>query len=352
MSRKSVRASFLLMVLIGSAIVVHTATTARAATFDGTYDYAYNLNGPEGWEAHRVPKGFIVSQGRISSDPPALSGSVDSSGNARFEGSSPYGGSVAIFTGTIDPDGAGEGTYEDQQGLGGRWTVTRVSGPGGFNVERILYSLSGLFSDIGEMLGASGSTAVAFGVAAVVVPPIVIWVIASTFSVRRRRTGAATGIGYRRERSDSASKLAPPPTGQTGVVAPPIGAPTGPSLLGAGVHWGPPDLPSSLDLRAKWGEGRVVLRWDPPPFDAGTFRLDEYVVSRMQYRPGSTAPEKLQIARLTPQETQWRGSFTQTYRWNTGGDIESFVVEAVLRHFSSTGHPGTVRIGGIAYVPP
>jgi len=111
-------------------------------------------------------------------------------------------------------------------------------------------------------------------------------------------------------------------------------------------------LPSLAAMCATWGEGRVVLRWDPPPFDAGTFQLDEYVVARVQYRPGSTAAEKVQVARLTPKETQWRGSFTQTHRWNTGGDIESFVVEAVLRRFSSTGHPGTVRIGGIAYVPP
>jgi len=339
------------MVLFGGLVTAQATAPAMAASFDGTYDYAYNLNGPDGWETHRVPKGFIVSQGRISSDPPALSGSVDSSGSARFEGPSPYGGSVAVFTGVIESDGTGEGTYEDQQGLGGRWTVTRVSGPGGFSIERILYSLVGLFSDIGEMLGASGSTAAVIGVAAVVVPLIAIWAVTSKLRVSRR-SGTTTKIGFRREQSNLASKLAPPPASEPQEQPPPIGTPTGPSLLGTGVHWGPPDPPSSLDLRATWGVGRVALRWDPPPFDAGTYQLDGYVVSRMQYRPGSTAPEKLQIAQLSSQETQWRGSFTQTYRWNTGGDIESFVVEAVLRRFSSTGHPGTARIGGIAYVPP
>lgn len=342
----------MLIVLFSSFIIALVSTPAGAGTFDGTYDYAYNLRGPEGWETHRVPSGFIVRDGRITSDPPALSGSVDSSGVVRFEGPSPYGGSVAVFTGVIESDGTGEGTYQDQQGLGGGWAVTRVSRSGGFNIERIIYTVLDIFSPIGEFFGASGSTAAAIGVVAVVVPVITIGAIVSTISAtRRKRADTATKLGYRRERGYEASQPSPPPT-RSQEAPPSIEPPSGPSLLGVGVHHGSPSLPSALNLRAIWGEGRVDLNWDPPLFDTSTYQLDEYVVSKMQYGPRSIVPEKLPLDRLSPENTQWGQEFAQTYRWDTGGDVEGYVVEAMLRRVSSTGHVETIRIGGMVYVPP
>ena len=62
---------------------------ATAASFDGTYNYSYNLKGPSGWETHSVNSGFIVINSVISSNPAALSGSVSSSGAVQFTGPCP-----------------------------------------------------------------------------------------------------------------------------------------------------------------------------------------------------------------------------------------------------------------------
>lgn len=98
------------LVTICVLVIFSTLFPVLAASFDGTYNYVYNLNG---WEEHRVDGGFIVRGGVISSNPSAFSGTVDSSGNVRFTGSSPYGGS-ATFTGTISSDGTGKETYESR----------------------------------------------------------------------------------------------------------------------------------------------------------------------------------------------------------------------------------------------
>ncbi len=97
-------------------VLMFAFVSVGAASFDGTYNYAYNLNGPDGWETHRVDSGFVVSGGRISSNPASLSGSVDSGGQVEFTGPSPYGSPSASFTGVINSDGSGEGTYTDSQG--------------------------------------------------------------------------------------------------------------------------------------------------------------------------------------------------------------------------------------------
>ena len=130
LARKVVR-GYLALLLLVSMVLALAFVSVGAASFDGTYNYAYNLNGPNGWETHRVDGGFIVRGGQISSNPAAFSGSVDSSGNVRFSGPSPYGSPTATFTGSIGSDGNGEGSYTDSQGLRGSWSVVRVSGGGG-----------------------------------------------------------------------------------------------------------------------------------------------------------------------------------------------------------------------------
>ena len=365
LQRKALQTSLMLLMLFSSFFSVLAPTPAKAGTFDGTYDYAYNMRGPDGWETHRVSSGFIVSDGRISSNPSALSGTVDSSGNAQFEGPCPYGCGTSVFTGAIESDGTGEGTYQCQHGLGGRWAVTRVSGGEFSDLDQIIDSILGFFAGIGELFGLSGSTAAAVGVVAVVVPVITIVSIAQTRSavrkqeadanraMRRRKAETPPKLGYRRERGYEASQPAPPPPTTPQEIPPPIGLPpTEPSILGVGVHQGPPPLPSALNVRATWTEGQITLNWDPPQFDASMYQLEEYVVSRMQYGPTSTAAQKTPVARLSPQYTQWAERFNQTYRWNTSGDIEGYTVEALLRRVSSTGYKETFRVGGMAYTPP
>ena len=77
------------LVSISLLVIFSMVIPVFAASFDGTYNYVYNLNGPNGWEEHRVDGGFIVRGGIISSNPSAFSGTVDSSGNVRFTGPSP-----------------------------------------------------------------------------------------------------------------------------------------------------------------------------------------------------------------------------------------------------------------------
>ena len=122
-SRRVSRGYLALFLLMSGVILSFPLVSVEAASFDGTYNYAYNLNGPNGWETHRVDSGFIVSGGRISSNPSAFSGTVDSSGNVHFTGPSPYGSPSATFTGVIKSDGTGEGDHRDSQGLVGRWSV-------------------------------------------------------------------------------------------------------------------------------------------------------------------------------------------------------------------------------------
>ena len=138
MSRRVNRGYLVLFLLVGS-VLVFSFPFAGAASFDGTYNYAYNLNGPNGWETHRVDRGFIVRNGQISSNPAAFSGTVDSSGNVRFSGPSPYGSPSATFTGSIGSDGRGEGSYMDSQGLG--WWRVQFPGDRGGDAEFPLHFL-------------------------------------------------------------------------------------------------------------------------------------------------------------------------------------------------------------------
>jgi len=116
MARRVVR-GYLALLLLVSTVLALAFVSVEGASFDGTYNYAYNLNGPGGWETRRVDGGFIVRGGQISSNPAAFSGSVDSSGNVDFTGPSPYGSPSARFTGAIKADGTGKGSYTDSQGL-------------------------------------------------------------------------------------------------------------------------------------------------------------------------------------------------------------------------------------------
>jgi hypothetical protein len=363
LSRKAIQTFLTLIVLFSIFVVTLTPTPVKAGTFDGTYDYKYTVRGPSGWETYTLHSGFIVSNGRISSNPSALSGTVDSSGNAYFTGPSPYGQGhgTAVYTGVIKSDGTGSGNYQDSTGLGGSWSVTRVSGGGGaFDLAQIILTIMSIFSPIGELFGLSGGTAAAVGVAAVVVPIVVIASIASTRSamkkqkaearkaMERQKTEASPKMGVIRPRTYEASQPAPPPASTPQEIPPPIDSSQAKPIGGVGVGQGPPPLPSSLNLRATWPRGEVNLDWDQPQFDPNKYELQEYIVSRMEYGSTSTAPQKVPLERVPPQQTNWNGDFTQNYRWNTSGDVDRYIVDAVLRNISDS---SLTYIPDAVYVP-
>ncbi len=114
---------------------------------------------------------------------------------------------------------------------------------------------------------------------------------------------------------------------------------------------GTPALPSALNLQAQWTEGKVTLTWETPQINAKGYRLDGYLISAVQYGPMSISPVKAPIAHLPVNATQWSEAFTQTYRWNSRGDTDGYIVEAIVRYTSKSGFKGILRIGAIIYAP-
>ena len=343
----------ILAILLTVFVASFTTMPVKAATFDGTYNFAYNwyYSPNREWRTVRVSSGFIVRNGRISSNPPGLSGSVYSSGNVRFTGPCPYGGHNTVYTGVIRSGGTGEGSYRcgyrGHPNPGGRWSVTRVSGSGS----------TGALSIFDMMIIGVGTIAV----------------LGVSIGIARILSARLHGKKPTKEKKFTTSKPAPPtvspdippsPTGvpyQASQPAPPsasheippstIGVPSPPASPEAGVSVGPSPLPSTLSLGVAWTAGLVNLTWSPPPFDNSVYQLVGYDVSRIDYVSTSTAPVKTFLTRLPPGTQGWTGAHYQSYRWNTRGDIEGYVVEAVLRHTSSTGHVETYRVGAMAYSP-
>ena len=351
---------FALLLVVGSTPAL-SFLHVGAASFDGTYDYAYNLNGPSGWETHHVEAGFIVRNGRISSNPSALSGTVDSGGNVVFTGPSPYGGGSATFTGVIRSDGSGDGTYRDAQGLGGRWSVSRVSGGSGLTgiVDAMLSAMYSL-SFIGEAVGLSGTTAAAAGTAAVIFAFVMVVSVLTTVGSGRRR-GASRGDRGRDPRSkvdfeygrrgeyEFSQPEAPPGVHETSASS--IGVPPPPVSPPVGLGVAPSGLPERLVLSASWGGGRVNLAWERPEFDPGRYELMGYEVVEMRYDGTSTASGRRVVGRPPPGSTGWGGGFEQTFRWSTGGDLEGYRVDALFRELGGDGPPRVLRVGSTAYAP-
>ena len=336
--RERVQSTAILTILLAILVVTLTTTVVKASTeFNGTYDYSYNYYGgsSRGWITVKISSGFIVENGRISSNPSGLNGYVDDNGNARFTGPCPYGDPRATFTGVIRSDGTGKGSYICPYGHRGNWVVSIVSRP---------FSLSAMVPFL--VIGTVAVVGIAVGISA----------LKSASKPKQKREfreviqpTSQTPGPYPRSgaRYQPAPRYEPAPTGEWGIPPSPIPMPPPPRSPEAGLSVGPPALPPMLSLRATWAQGQVTLDWDRPQFDAGMYQLVEYDVSMMQYGPTSTAPVKIPLAQLPPNQTQWVQFFTQTYRWNTGGDTQGYVVEAVLRHTS--GYRQTV--GAMIYAP-
>ena len=342
-------------------ILASTLVSVEGASFDGTYNYAYNLNGPGGWETHRVDSGFIVRNGRITSNPSAFSGTVDSSGNVHFTGPSPYGSPSATFTGVIRSDGTGDGKYRDSQGLVGSWSVARVSGGGGFSflgIVDMLLNLMYSLAFIGEAVGLSGTTAAAVGTAAVIFVVVSVIAIATTRGSGRGKRAVMDKRGegeklkvhydFSQQRPYEASEA---PSGTRETPASFIGVPPPPESPPIGLHVERPGLPDRLDVNADWLSPWVDLNWESPLFDPEKYELYGYEIIKLYYDGSSTSASREVAARLPRESLRWRGSFDQTYRWNTGGDIEGYRVDALFRDLNPDGPNRIVRVGKTAYAP-
>ena len=360
-SVRATRAFLSTSLLAFGFVLALTFVPVGAASFDGTYNYAYNLNGPSGWETHQVDSGFIVRNGRISSNPSAFSGTVDSGGNVQFTGPSPYGGGSASFTGVIYSDGTGEGTYRDAQGLGGRWSVARVSGGSGFmGIVDTMLDLMFSVSFIGEAVGLSGTTAAAVGTAAVIFAFVMVVSVLTTVGSRRGRGGVKPERGrdprskvdfeygrrgeYDFSQPEASQGVHETPASSIGVPPPPVSPPVG---LGVGG----PGLPERLVLRSSWGGGRVSLSWERPVYDPGRFELMGYEVVEMRFDGTGTTPGRGVVGRPPPGSTGWGGGFEQTYRWSTGGDLQGYRVDALFRELGADGGARVLRVGSTAYAP-
>ncbi|MFH2110732.1 MAG: hypothetical protein ABIJ47_05660 [Candidatus Bathyarchaeota archaeon] len=341
--------AFLIIMFLGGLTRVHTVTMVKAASFDGVYNYAYNLNGPSGWETRRVNNGFIVRSGVVSSDPPALSGTVDSAGNVRFTGPSPYGGGSATFSGAIKSDGTGEGTYVDGQGLAGRWSVQRVSG-GGTSWPYMILDIMNMFSFIGEAIGFTGTTASAVGTAVVVFAAIMFISIVTTVASKKHHGLDPKKRGRYISTGEYLASEPDAPSGEHGVPPSTIGVPPPPVNPPMGVGNQLSGLPDNLNLRANWDNRRVLIEWGTSSYDRSKYQLYGYEVTRLYYDGSGNTPRRLVVDQLAPESRSWTGPFNQTYRWNTGGDIQGYRVDAVFRDIASD-QPRFVRVGETTYAP-
>ena len=366
MEGKVVRGYLALLLLVGMVLTL-AFVSVEAASFDGTYDYAYNLNGPGGWETRRVDGGFIVRGGRISSNPAALSGSVDSGGNVRFTGPSPYGSPTATFTGAIKADGTGKGSYTDSQGLQGAWSVVRVSGGGGlggFNFMVIVEAMLGIinsFSFIGEAIGLSGILAASVGTAAVILVFVLGIAAVATAGSRRRKSGIMSAkrgeggrfvskVNYDINRQGE-YEVSEAPSGTHEIPSSAIGVPPGPLHPPVGLDVVRPALPDGFDLKSVWSKFGVQLDWLTPDFDPEKFELLGYEVFQMYYDGSSTAPLLRGPTSLTPDYTSWSERFEMTYRWSTDGDIPGYRVDALFRDLNPDDPTRVVRVGATTRKP-
>lgn len=315
-------------------------TAAYAASYDGVYNYSYNLYGPNGWETHTVPSGFIVKNGVISSNPSAFGGTVSSNGAVSFVGPSPYGSPTATFTGVIYSDGTGKGTYIDSQGLEGAWSVARVSGGSGFTGSAFDVFMS-ITTAVGEVFGFTGVDAEIYGtvISALAISTVVTLALTSG----RRKAGKTVTRGqYVASMPDTAESLQGAPPSTIGVPPPPPNPPVGVSV-------GLPGLPLSLNLKAKWGR-KVNLNWDKPKYSKNIFDLYGFEVMQLRYDGSGTQPRYVMVERLNPNTNKWNAGFKQTYQFSTTGDISGYRVDALFLD-KRTPFTQFVRVGDTAFYP-
>ena len=255
-----------------------------------------------------MDSGFIVSGGRISSNPSALSGSVDS------------GGTVSFTRARANRTGSG-GNYRDSQGLDGTWSVVRVSGgssgSGGSGIIGIVEAVLNFmysFSFIGEAIGLSGTLAASVGTAAVILVFVIGITAVTSAGSRRRKSGVMqrkrgeggriiSKVNYDLDRQGEYEVSPGESSGTHEIPASSIDVPPGPLHPPVGLHVERPALPDRFDLRSVWSNNGVRFDWETPDFDPEKFELMGYEVFQMYYDGSSTVPSLRPPTRLTADYT-------------------------------------------------
>ncbi len=328
--------------------------------YDGTYDYSYTYSWAGSQSTMELGEVFIVQDGDISiTGTSSFWGSVDSFGGVEFYGPSPMGGETATFTGVIDSDGVGSGSWRSPAGAHGSWYVTRVSG-GAFSL---------------------GGTPTSWAIAAVV-GVVVFSIIGYTYKQTHARSKGSgqqivakgklkqpTRIPQSTPVNASYTPPAQPPTLQgpgitpngdaipAGQVNPEstslppfIGLDSGVAATGPGAQSVPPEIGGLPFLNAAWFTGGVDLTWGTPQFDPSKYQLVGYDVFQQMYGPNSTQAQSQFLQRVAPNAGNGIRitPLSQSYFWNTGGDIAGFRVDPV---FSPVGqnspllHHGGLGVG-------
>jgi len=225
----------------------------------------------------------------------------------------------------------------------------------------LMYSLS----FIGEAVGLSGTTAAAVGSAAVIFVVVSVIAIATTRGSGRGKRAVMDKRGegeklkvrydFSQQRPYGAEGSGAPPSVATartqGAPASTIGVPPPPESSPIGLHVEGRALPERLDLRSAWQAGQVDLSWERPPFDPEKYELMGYEVTQLFYDGSSTVPSRGAPVRFGPDSTGCTAPFDQTYRWNTGGDVNGYRVDALFRDLHPDNPNRIVRIGSTAFAP-
>jgi len=277
-------------------------------------------------------------------------GTVDEGGNAKWTGSifemkgwndDDY---VFTFTGKINTDGTGSGTYtgdlpycetvpffgEKGGKISGTWTLQKQSSGSTNVIFGWIYQILGQLSNVGTIPMAIIGGAVVAGI-------------------------IALGIRRKLRKRPSPPKPTPVPERESKpgkVELPPTGVPQG----GIGLHVGPrlPEHPRlTRVLFDKFGD-KVELDWTQPDFDAdgmfGQYHLEGFEINELLYN-GLESPASILVDKLPPGATGWVHSYNQTYKFNSSGDIKGYVVNAVVSYIDQSGNKVILRLASTAFSP-
>lgn len=369
MSKKIVSLFVLTALFCGSVFFLISKPVMAQTIFDGAYDYSYTVYWGSTPTTYDLSTCFIVSNGQISySGSHAsfyFSGSVDDNGIVNFQAPDPNGGPLAAtFTGTIQTDGTGGGSWSDPASTGGghgEWYVTLVSG-GSLGDTGDTSGSSSFFSDIGEAFGATGANAATIGALALVgcVAFPIAMVLGMRMIGRRMKSHRDAGSAKKGSRLPNSRPIGYSVSPATPTESTTFG-PTGGQIESGGLNLGGPgasvgsiSLGPLPFLNGIWTPGQVSLAWGTPQYDQSKYVLDGYNVYQQTYGPTSNVATSILLNRagpLPPNVTATNQPFNQTYRFNTGGDIAGYRVEPVFHQITPQGPSPTFPHGGLGIRP-
>ena len=111
--------------------------------------------------------------------------------------------------------------------------------------------------------------------------------------------------------------------------------PGGIPISGPGASAPPIDIGPLGYLQGLWGNNSVTLNWGTPEFDPSKYQLTGYLIEQQLYGPNSTVAQSNLVANIGPNTNQTTLPFTQTYQYNTGGDIAGYRVTPVFRNLQT-----------------